>query len=118
MRMRTHICTHTHKRTHMHPCTWCAQVCDAGESGCADGSGPAEPTHGKVRLARGLDSEKLKAALSGVADYKNLEFSSMDGAFGNFTNAADWSRFAQRLRSYASIWCCIHAHPGHIHYGG
>ena len=29
---------------------------------------------------------------------------------------ADWDRFASRMRQYGSIWCCIHAHPGHIHY--
>lgn len=29
---------------------------------------------------------------------------------------AKWDRFAARMRGYGSIWCCVHAHPGHIHY--
>jgi len=33
-----------------------------------------------------------------------------------FHLTGDWDRFSQRMKTYASIWCCIHAHPGHIHY--
>lgn len=22
----------------------------------------------------------------------------------------------ERLKQYGSIWCCVNAHPGHIHY--
>ena len=33
-----------------------------------------------------------------------------------FPLLGDWAKFALRMKSYASIWCCIHAHPGHIHY--
>lgn len=30
--------------------------------------------------------------------------------------AADWTKFFNRVRIYGSIWCCVAAHPGHIHY--
>ena len=26
------------------------------------------------------------------------------------------ARFANRMKLYGSIWCCVLAHPGHIHY--
>jgi hypothetical protein len=32
------------------------------------------------------------------------------------THLGDWTKFFNRVRGYTSIWCCIAAHPGHIHY--
>ena len=29
---------------------------------------------------------------------------------------ADWVRFANRIKGYTSLWCCVAAHPGHVHY--
>eukprot|EP00955_Chlamydomonas_euryale_P002942 31121-Chlamydomonas_euryale.AAC.1 len=92
------------------------EVCEAGEPGCADGGAPVAPSSGKVRIQPGLDSEALKKALSGLEGTKVVEFKTMDGAFGGFSRIADRERFYARLRTYASIWCCIHAHPGHVHY--
>eukprot|EP00976_Prorocentrum_cordatum_P069152 1179435-Prorocentrum_minimum.AAC.4 len=34
--------------------------------------------------------------------------------FGGFVAVEDGRRFHERLKTYAGIWCCIHAHPGHI----
>ena len=45
-----------------------------------------------------------------------LNFTSIDHAFGNFTKVGDYSRFYKRLQHYGAVWCCIDAHPGHVHY--
>ncbi len=45
-----------------------------------------------------------------------LRFSNLVDAFGNFTQVQDWTRFYRRMQQYSSVWCCIDAHPGHIHY--
>ncbi|KAG1662326.1 hypothetical protein FOA52_011484 [Chlamydomonas sp. UWO 241] len=93
------------------------EVCaSASDAGCSDGSSPAPESAGRVRIAPGLASDKLKVALSGVAKYKTLDFTTMVSAFGNFSDPEQWGQFANRMRTYASIWCCIDDHPGHIHY--
>jgi hypothetical protein len=61
-------------------------------------------------------SNELQTALQSVKDFKVLDFTTMSGAFKNFSDVNDWDKFARRMRIYGSIWCCIHAHPGHIHY--
>ncbi len=30
--------------------------------------------------------------------------------------AGDWQKFFNRVKGIGSLWCCINAHPGHIHY--
>jgi hypothetical protein len=45
-----------------------------------------------------------------------LNFTSIDAAFGNFTRPADYAKFYRRLTHYGAVWCCIDAHPGHVHY--
>lgn len=55
-------------------------------------------------------------ALSSVSHAALLKFSTMHNAFGNFTNEVDFTRFFKRMNHLGSVWCCIDAHPGHIHY--
>lgn len=51
-----------------------------------------------------------------VKDRKVVDFSSMLGAFGGFADPAVGIRFQTRLKQYATIWCCVNEHPGHIFY--
>lgn len=55
-------------------------------------------------------------ALAGVASAPLLEFKAPQVVWGNFTRPEDWTKFANRVRQYTEIWCCINAHPGHFHY--
>lgn len=69
-----------------------------------------------IRVQSGLMSQPLTTALKEVAAYKVLEFSSMAAPFANFTDPDEWTRFFTRMKHSGSIWCCVAAHPGHIHY--
>lgn len=54
--------------------------------------------------------------LSPVSHVQVLKFSTMQNAFGNFTQEQDHTKFFKRMHHMGSVWCCIDAHPGHIHY--
>ena len=72
-----------------------------------------------VALPPGLKSEELIKALEPLRTKKVLHFSSMEGAFGGFTTAADQDKFEARIKQLASIWCCVRPPPkvpGHIWY--
>ena len=45
-----------------------------------------------------------------------LKFNDVAASFGNFTHARDFEKFYRRVQHYGSVWCCVDAHPGHIHY--
>lgn len=92
----------------------CAET--AANYECSDGSAPAPLSHGRVKIRPNLDSAKLAVALSGVKSAKHFEFTTMTHAFKNFTDVRDWEKFYARMRIYGSIWCCVNAHPGHVHY--
>ena len=51
-----------------------------------------------------------------MKDRKIVEFSSMLTAFGGFADPEVARRFQNRVKQYASIFCCINEHPGHIFY--
>ncbi len=70
----------------------------------------------KVRVQMGLPSAQLEAALSSVRTAKVLHFTTMANAMGELSDATVAQRFANRMKLYGSIWCCVLAHPGHIHY--
>ncbi len=67
-------------------------------------------------MQQGLDSLKLATALRDVGSSRLLHFTSMRNAFTRFTEEAQQVRFFKRMQRYTSIWCCVAAHPGHIHY--
>ncbi|KAJ9524490.1 hypothetical protein QJQ45_019543 [Haematococcus lacustris] len=92
------------------------EICPSGTAGCSDGITPPVLQDGKLKVQEGLTSEKLISALAPAKVYKVLEFSTMAGAFKNFTDPVDWTKFFGRVKGYTSIWCCVNAHPGHIHY--
>ncbi len=58
----------------------------------------------------------LRSALSSLQHIMILRFDTMVNAFSNFTAPEDWARFARRVAQYGAVWCCVDAHPGHIHY--
>ncbi len=70
----------------------------------------------KVRVQQGLMSDQLSTALTNAKTFKVMHFTTMVNALGNFSNPQQWTRFQERMKLYGSIWCCVHAHPGHIHY--
>jgi hypothetical protein len=70
----------------------------------------------RVRVQQGLDSMQLAVALREVGSSRLLHFMSMKNAFAKFTDQAAQQRFFKRMQRYTSIWCCVAAHPGHIHY--
>jgi len=51
-----------------------------------------------------------------VKDRKIMTFSTMLGAFGGFADEQVGMRFQKRTAQYASIFCCVNAHPGHVFY--
>ncbi|KXZ45924.1 hypothetical protein GPECTOR_49g508 [Gonium pectorale] len=96
------------------------ELCKAGTPDCSDGKEPAKLlTDGgvrRVRVQESLPSAALETALSAVKSAKVLHFSTMANALGPFSDPAVATRFYERLKLYGSIWCCVLAHPGHIHY--
>jgi len=69
-----------------------------------------------VNITAPLTDVDAKAVFAPLTTVKVLQFSSMLGLFGGFAEDATRERFYRRVRDYAGIWCCIHAHPGHIWY--
>lgn len=51
-----------------------------------------------------------------MASISVLNFTSIGSAFGNFSRPADFTRFQRRMAQYGAVWCCVDAHPGHVHY--
>eukprot|EP00878_Enallax_costatus_P007175 GHUV01007519.1.p1 GENE.GHUV01007519.1~~GHUV01007519.1.p1 ORF type:complete len:671 (+),score=160.19 GHUV01007519.1:272-2284(+) len=91
-------------------------VCQKGKGYCPDADAPGTVDVNKVFLQENLMSEQIKMVLSSVSHAALLKFNTMKGAFGNFTNEADYTKFFRRMNHLGSVWCCIDAHPGHIHY--
>ncbi|GFR44270.1 hypothetical protein Agub_g5475 [Astrephomene gubernaculifera] len=96
------------------------ELCASGSVDCSDGKQPAkiltEAGVRKIRIQSGLPSAALETALSSVRSVKVLHFASMANAMGELSDAAVARRFTERMKLYGSIWCCVAAHPGHIHY--
>lgn len=67
-------------------------------------------------MQAGLPSAQLEVALSAVKSTKVLHFTTMANAMGDFSDSSVATRFTNRMKTYGSIWCCVLAHPGHIHY--
>ena len=42
--------------------------------------------------------------MSSVSDVPLIKFTSMDGAFGNFTDSADYEKFFRRTQYYTVPW--------------
>lgn len=71
-----------------------------------------------LRLHRLLPAvlARARSTLSSVSHVPLLKFNTMRNAFGNFSREEDFVKFVRRVNQLGSVWCCIDAHPGHIHY--
>ena len=58
----------------------------------------------------------MKEALGAFRGTKILHFSTMMNAFGGFDSPGTTAQFMEKIKHWTSIWCCVHAHPGHIWY--
>uniref|UniRef100_A0A383W3X9 Nucleotide-diphospho-sugar transferase domain-containing protein n=1 Tax=Tetradesmus obliquus TaxID=3088 RepID=A0A383W3X9_TETOB len=91
-------------------------VCTKGKGYCPEPDAPGTVDGNKIFLQENLLSEQIKLTLSPVSHVQVLKFSTMQNAFGNFTQEQDYTKFLKRMHHMGSVWCCIDAHPGHIHY--
>lgn len=92
------------------------KLCQAGEDDC---SKMPQATSGAnaVRVQEGLTDAELVKAFSQYSSQKVLAFDSMSAeTFGGYADPKDLELFKKRTIQYAGLWCCIHAHPGHIWY--
>lgn len=93
------------------------RLCEPSSGGgCSDGSSPAPVSGDSIQIQKGLNPEQLVQALHHGSGYKVLEFESMEGAFGQFSDKQQEQRFYRRMAQYASLWCCVQGAPGHIWY--
>ncbi|KAI8466122.1 MAG: nucleotide-diphospho-sugar transferase-domain-containing protein [Monoraphidium minutum] len=91
-------------------------ACKHGAVGCATGDNPATLEYNRLFMEERLDSDHIVMALSSVASIPVLNFTSMESAFGRFVRHEDQQRFHRRMAQYGAVWCCVDAHPGHVHY--
>ncbi|GJP65581.1 hypothetical protein CLOP_g22455 [Closterium sp. NIES-67] len=77
---------------------------------------PADTHTGTLVLRRGMREKQIRETFEGYSLVKWIEFSSMEGVFGGWDDKELEKKFRWRLRHYTGIWCCVHAHPGHIYY--
>eukprot|EP00882_Tetradesmus_deserticola_P016394 GHRQ01017508.1.p1 GENE.GHRQ01017508.1~~GHRQ01017508.1.p1 ORF type:complete len:452 (+),score=165.32 GHRQ01017508.1:1428-2783(+) len=91
-------------------------LCAKGKGYCPEPDAPGTVEVNKIFLQENLLSEQIALTLSPVSHVQVLKFSTMQNAFGNFTQAEDYAKFFRRMNHMGSVWCCIDAHPGHIHY--
>jgi len=70
-----------------------------------------------LTVANGMSDGEARALFGKYQNYQVLEFTSMSKkVFRGFDLPEDTRRFHEKLKTYTGIWCCIHAHPGHIWY--
>mmetsp|Transcript_35964 Transcript_35964/g.88593 ORF Transcript_35964/g.88593 Transcript_35964/m.88593 type:complete len:683 (-) Transcript_35964:285-2333(-) len=86
-------------------------------SACSNGVGVAAPrTMDKIVTFKNFTDVDIEHLLENHKDTKVLHFSTMVGAFSGFESQQNTQHFSNRLKRYAGLWCCIHAHPGHMWY--
>uniref|UniRef100_A0A0D6QZ75 Nucleotide-diphospho-sugar transferase domain-containing protein n=1 Tax=Araucaria cunninghamii TaxID=56994 RepID=A0A0D6QZ75_ARACU len=91
------------------------ELCDEETDGCIMKTN-REQTE-VLRLPRNKLENEIKAALSAYKDVKVLEFSSMENAFGGFSDKDKEIKFRNRVKRYVGIWCCVEGlQVGHIWY--
>ncbi|GMH44240.1 hypothetical protein BSKO_12174 [Bryopsis sp. KO-2023] len=73
---------------------------EVSDSGC-DGVTTLGPT-----MRPHLDDQQVKALFTNATTYKIIHFSSMLGAFGNFSDAADSGKFERRMKRSTGFFCC------------
>jgi len=95
---------------------------EAGVAGCSDATALVESSQlssdtDQITVAEGILFQEAIKLFEPFKDRKVLEFSHMSGStFGGFQDKKLTDQFYERTKYYAGIWCCKHAHPGHIWY--
>ena len=69
-----------------------------------------------LQLRSGLDNEHLVAALAPHSRRRVLSFVDPAASFGGFADQNLAIAFESSARSWASTWCCVARHPGHVWY--
>ena len=88
-----------------------------GDIACTQDEGTAAPPNIKNIVAgSNLSDVEIVNLLQNHFKAKVLKFSTMVGVFSGFEDKKKTEQFSNRLKRYAGLWCCIHAHPGHIWY--
>ncbi|KAI4312866.1 hypothetical protein MLD38_037656 [Melastoma candidum] len=91
------------------------QVCRPGSKNCQLSN--STTSAGIIKLPRQSNEAMLKTIFLPFKDVKVIQFSSMQDAFGGFTDKLREEKFRRRVKRYAGIWCCTKDHiPGHIYY--
>ncbi|CAM6082482.1 unnamed protein product [Calypogeia fissa] len=91
-------------------------LCELGTPGCKTDPSKVE-VPGDIQLPMKSTEDQLKAALSSYTEVHVIEFSSMLGAFGEFSDKTRAAKFSNRVKLYTGIWCCVQDRtPGHIWY--
>ena len=85
-------------------------VCTANRP-CDAEARPAAAGALQMNLTTAITDADAKAIFSPLSGIKVLQFTSMLDVFSGFAHKEDEERFHRRVKDYAGIWCCIHAHP-------
>ena len=88
-----------------------------GDTPCTQGESETAPGNSKNIVAKKQISDtEIQHLLKDYKDTKVLRFTTMLGVFSGFEDPEKREQFSKRIKRYAGLWCCIHAHPGHIWY--
>ncbi|KAJ6427880.1 hypothetical protein OIU84_023309 [Salix udensis] len=91
------------------------QLCQEGAEDCGAPNKTSRP--GILRFPKRSNEDMFKTTFSSFKDVKVIQFSSMQDAFGGFTDKRREEKFRNRVKRYVGIWCCVENHnPGHIYY--
>jgi hypothetical protein len=86
-------------------------VCTANRPCDAEAAATAPAGALQMNLTTAITDADAKAIFSPLSGIKILHFTSMLDVFSGFAQSLDEERFHRRVKDYAGIWCCIHAHP-------
>lgn len=69
-----------------------------------------------LHLRSGLDDARLFEALSPYSHRRVVSFSDAPASFGGFADSNLATAFERSAGTWASTWCCVASHPGHVWY--
>merc|ERR1712060_407882 len=69
-----------------------------------------------ITVSQVLTDETARHLLQPHQDVRVMVVDKILEVFTGFSKKSDTDRFYKRIRNYAGLWCCVHAHPGHIWY--
>ncbi|CAK9200431.1 unnamed protein product [Sphagnum jensenii] len=91
------------------------ELCNEHSNGCSRQA--MSPSAGVLKLPKNSTEYQLITTFDAYKDYKILQFSTAEDAFGGFSDVVREAKFKQRIKMYTGIWCCVlDKTPGHIYY--